>query len=218
MLTKKFDASDRQVVFVIDEHPIISFGLVEMVKDVAPQARTRQFSNLKDAARHAVTEFPALVITDFHLKDLHPESFVGLFEALFPKIPVLITDNSEAVMRQLHRYQMERFTALHKHTPLARIIEILRGLLQQADIGTTEPPRMTKHLTNKQVEVLELIGTGYSNREIGELMGISVETVKGHVKEILERMNARNRMEAAIIYRHASLQQAQGAELTLHNI
>jgi hypothetical protein len=41
---KRLESLERQIVYVIDDHPIISFGLVEMVKDVAPHARIRQFS------------------------------------------------------------------------------------------------------------------------------------------------------------------------------
>jgi len=56
-VAKKLEGLERQVVFVIDDHPIVSFGLVEMVKDVAPHARIRQFSTLKEAARMPLKSF-----------------------------------------------------------------------------------------------------------------------------------------------------------------
>lgn len=217
MVLKKLDGLERQVVFVIDDHPIVSFGLVEMVKDVAPHARIRQFSTLKEAARHAVAEFPALVISDFHLRDVQPETFVGLFETLFPAIPVLITANDDKVMGQLKRHPSDRFIAFSKFTPFAKLIDLIRIGLARANIDLLEIPTLSRGLTHKQTEVLELIGAGHSNKEIAALMNISVETVKGHVKDILERLKAKNRMEASIIYRHTQIQQNSPAEPSLHN-
>lgn len=204
------------MVFVIDDHPIISFGLVEMVKDIAPHARIRQFSTLKDAARHAVKEFPALVITDFHLKDVQPDTFIGLFETLFPSIPVLITANDDVVMSQLKRFQLDRFIAFSKSASFSKMFELIRMGLGQANIELLQVPQQGRSLTQKQVEVLELIGAGHSNKEIAGLLKISVETVKGHVKDILERLKAKNRIEASIIYRHNLIQQHQ-SETSLHN-
>lgn len=217
MVVSKLDSFERQVVFVVDDHPIVSFGLVEMVKDVAPHARIRQFSTLKEAARHAVGEFPALIITDFHLRDVQAETFIGLFETLFPGIPVLITANDEKVMGQLKRHQVDRFIAFSKFTPFPKLIDLLRMGLAHANIDLLEMPQNSRSLTLKQVEVLELIGAGHSNKEIAALLHISVETVKGHVKEILERLKAKNRMEASIIYRHSQIRKTSRAEPSLHN-
>jgi DNA-binding NarL/FixJ family response regulator len=214
---KKLDSLERQVVFVIDDHPIISFGLVEMVKDVAPHSRIRQFSTLKDAARHAVKEFPALVITDFHLSDVQPETFIGLFETLFPAIPVLITANDDFVMTQLKRHQSDRFIAFSKSTTFPKMFELIRAGLSQANIELLQIPQAGRSLTQKQIEVLELIGAGHSNKEIAQLLKISVETVKGHVKDILERLKAKNRIEASIIYRHNQIQKQSRPEPSLHN-
>lgn len=204
----------QHVVYVIDDHPIVSFGLVELVKDLAPFARTRQFSNLKDAAQRAVREFPALIITDFYLNDVRSDSFVGLFETLFPGVPVLITSSDPEVMGHLKRHHAERFTAFSKLTPFPRLMDYIRVGLTEAGIGVANTPDVPpKVLTQKQTQVLELIGAGYSNKEIAQSLNISIETVKGHVKDILERLHAKNRIEATLIHRHALLQNVQSAEL-----
>lgn len=216
-VTNRIESQERQVVFVIDDHPIISFGLVEMVKDVAPHARIRQFSALKEAARHAVREFPALIITDFHLRDVQVDTFIGLFETLFPSIPVLLTANDEEVMRQLKRHPNERFVAFSKYTPYTKLVELIRFGLSQAHIGMVDLPTPSKGLTHKQEEVMELIAAGHSNKEIATALAISVETVKGHVKDILERLRAKNRMEASMIYRRTQIQVTLHSETSLHN-
>lgn len=57
------------------------------------------------------------------------------------------------------------------------------------------------HLTPREVEILELIEAGQSNKEIGARLGIELQTVKNHVHNILERMQVRTRGEAAARFR-----------------
>lgn len=216
----------KNPVYVIDDHPIISFGLVEMLKDLAPYAQIRQFSKLSDAVRELNPDAPpALIVTDYSLSDVPPGSFVRLFEDFFPRVPVLITDNSMDVMRELSINKLDRFVVFSKLTPFYRLTEILREGLISGGFHTPMPnvsplqahPRHVAHstigvggdrkpLTVKQVEVLEYICSGMSNKEIADTMHISAETVKGHVKDILDRLQVKNRMEAAAFYRQARRQ------------
>ena len=53
-------------------------------------------------------------------------------------------------------------------------------------------------LTNRELEVLKLVAKGHSNREIGEELYISENTVKNHVRNILEKLHLHSRMEAVI--------------------
>ncbi|MGW8180786.1 MAG: response regulator transcription factor, partial [bacterium] len=52
-------------------------------------------------------------------------------------------------------------------------------------------------LTPRQVEILDLIGRGLSNRDIGEVLGISINTVKAHAKNIYGKLGVHGRMQAA---------------------
>ena len=70
----------------------------------------------------------------------------------------------------------------------------------QAASGFTIGQRMAR-ITERQVSVLYRIAKGESNHEIAQNLGLSPETVKTHVRSILARLNARNRLEAAMLYR-----------------
>jgi LuxR family maltose regulon positive regulatory protein len=52
-------------------------------------------------------------------------------------------------------------------------------------------------LSSRQLEILNLIAKGFSNKEIADIAGVSIETVKDHIKKILLRMGASSRTEAA---------------------
>jgi two-component system NarL family response regulator len=54
-------------------------------------------------------------------------------------------------------------------------------------------------MTDREVQVLELIARGLSNKEIGEALTIAEGTVKAHVNSLLDKLEARDRTEAAMI-------------------
>lgn len=58
---------------------------------------------------------------------------------------------------------------------------------------------MLKDFTSRESEVLPLLAMGYSNKQIGDKLSISVSTVKAHVQEILYNLKVRNRVQAAAV-------------------
>lgn len=77
--------------------------------------------------------------------------------------------------------------------------EIAGGLLRalfRREPNTTEEPTLSSALTRRECEVLDLLGRGFSNKEIGCELCLSVATVKHHVHHVLEKLNLSRRTEA----------------------
>jgi two-component system, NarL family, nitrate/nitrite response regulator NarL len=77
--------------------------------------------------------------------------------------------------------------------------EISGGLLRALfgrEVHTTKEPTLDSALTRRECEVLDLLGRGYSNKEIGGELCLSVATVKHHVHHILEKLKLSRRTEA----------------------
>jgi DNA-binding NarL/FixJ family response regulator len=64
---------------------------------------------------------------------------------------------------------------------------------QSSDADNPEHP-----LTGRELQVLRHVSMGLSNREVGKALGISVETVKEHVQNILRKLNVNDRTQAAV--------------------
>jgi DNA-binding NarL/FixJ family response regulator len=80
-----------------------------------------------------------------------------------------------------------------------RVIEKFTGMSQR------QPPRALADLTDRELEVLELIARGLSNAEIGEQLYISDATVKTHITHILQKLNLRDRVQAVVLAHEAHL-------------
>ncbi len=65
-------------------------------------------------------------------------------------------------------------------------------------------------LTKREEDILRLVATGQSNREVADALGLQEKTVKHYMTTILEKLHARNRVEAALIAHKAFEQQKIG--------
>jgi RNA polymerase sigma factor (sigma-70 family) len=65
-------------------------------------------------------------------------------------------------------------------------------------------------LSGREQEVLKLVSEGLSNKEISQALGISASTVKNHLRNIMEKLHVRNRVEAAIRFLSANGQIERG--------
>lgn len=70
--------------------------------------------------------------------------------------------------------------------------------------------RRASKLTPRQVEVLNLMARGLTNREIGEVLGIRENTVKSHIATLLDSLDVTNRTEAALVMRELDLEVTDG--------
>lgn len=68
---------------------------------------------------------------------------------------------------------------------------------------------MLRKLTPREREILVHLAEGKSNREIASLLGISRSTVQNHIHNLLEKLEARSRLEAVVIYRRSREDQSE---------
>jgi DNA-binding NarL/FixJ family response regulator len=72
------------------------------------------------------------------------------------------------------------------------------GSLQRVPQGAAHEDESVRNLTEREIAVLRLVASGYSNKEIGQALSISGGTVKNHMTEIMEKLNARDRTHAVL--------------------
>ncbi|MGH2734773.1 MAG: response regulator transcription factor [Actinomycetota bacterium] len=85
----------------------------------------------------------------------------------------------------------------------SRYVPAGRVSVRRRQVPRSEPNSRGNRLTPRELEVLELIGRGLSNREIGAALHIELATVKNHVHNLLEKLNVRRRTEAIARLRDA---------------
>lgn len=182
----------RPTVLIVDDHPLYGQALAGVVAQVDPAAAVRLVPTLA-AARAAIEEDrPALVLLDLALPDATGGQAAAALSSLLPGVPILVISATDdrPLRHELEACGIRGFVS--KAAAPAQIAAAVRRLLPPGPVPAGRPTA----LSQRQMEVLREMASGKTNKEIARLLGISVETVRAHVVEILARLGARNRTEA----------------------
>ena len=127
------------------------------------------------------------------------EEEAPLFEALQAGARgYLLKDSSVEEIVQAIRLVKEGQAVLHPRCTLSLVTEFQR-FRNAPSGGSPEEAALLARLSPRELEVLRLVARGLSNREIGDVLVISEKTAKTHVSNLLRRMNARDRIQAALV-------------------
>ncbi|MDR5702311.1 MAG: response regulator transcription factor [Armatimonadota bacterium] len=201
-------------VLIADDHELVRRGLtmvLEMEEGlcVVGEARTG-----REAIEVTVQERPDVLLLDLKMPDIDGIHVLKAVKRRAPFTKVLILTGFEVDEAILRAVQEGTDGFVFKDIPpqeLYRAIRLVatgevymqpavtRRLMQLMARKTTEEvPLKGSSLTPREVEVLRLMARGYSNQEIADLTSLSLETVRSHVKNILQKLDQPNRTRAVL--------------------
>lgn len=197
-------------IVLAEDHPIVCEGISMVTEGLGMEVVHVVDASEKMAS--AVAEHrPQLLITEVRLGGHDALKVLEHVNAEMPECKVVV------FTRFNNPTNIARSSALgcHEFIPKSACSEVLAEALRSAAAGEatsdnsllmttkTRMKRTTKFsndspLTNRETQVLRHVSMGLKNREIGKSLGISVETVKEHVQNILRKLNVNDRTQAAV--------------------
>lgn len=210
MATRTMSISSMTLQIVIaDDQPVV----VEGIRSKLDQFNARivgVLSEPRTLAQQVEQANPDVLVMESRLGKKDALRSLEMFENLALRPPVVVfsvypdaTHIARAAALGCHDYIL-------KSAPIENLFEAItrasRGEPTPADsLLNTVRTRMRSNagsvgvdLTNREMQVLRHVAMGLSNREIGKSLGISVETVKEHVQNILRKLNVNDRTQAAV--------------------
>ena len=211
-------------VLLVEDHRLVAEGLASMLNATPDIQVVGTAATTTDAVRLAALEQPVVVVMDSHLPDGAGADVVGRIREDLPTVAIvfLSADESEAAMIAAVRagyLPKSRATAdvvdavrraaggemLIPAAQLARLLARSHEMARDED----ERRRLLESLTRREREVLACMAEGLDNRAIAAELGIGFTTVRGHVQNILEKLDAHSKLEAlACAARYALLDAA----------
>lgn len=199
-------------ILVVDDHALVRAGLCQVLQGLAPDEAT-EVIEAPDCARAFVlaASHPDLdlVLLDYHLPDMNGLAALHIFGERHPELPVVILSgsaNPSIAQRVLAQGAAGFVTKSGLSDELLHALrQVLSGeVYSPADLipGQSTLPALPEikapTFTPRQLEVLELLLGGFSNRDISEQLSLSDETVKNHVTSILRGFGVKTRTQAAL--------------------
>lgn len=190
---------------IVDDHEVVRRGIADVVDRSEGLAVVAEAGSVSEAMRRAALVRPRVMLVDLQLPDGTGIDIIRRIQEELPDARAIVLtsfDDDDALAAAL---QAGAKAFLLKSVRGAEIAEVVRSvaagrtLLDERTVTRRrvdhEDP--TASLTPSERRILELIGDGLSNREIGERLGVAEKTVKNHITSLLSKMGLQRRTQVA---------------------
>jgi DNA-binding NarL/FixJ family response regulator len=192
-------------VFSVDDHPLLREGIAAVINNQRDMVMVAQASSGREAVQQFREHRPDVTLMDLRLPDISGIDALMAIRGEFPdaRIAMLTTFEGDVEIQRALAAGARGYVL--KNMPPNELVEVVR----QIHAGKKRIPQeiaaqLAEHvadeaLTERERDVLRHVAGGNRNKDIAEQLFISEETVKVHVKHVMEKLGARDRTEAVAI-------------------
>jgi DNA-binding NarL/FixJ family response regulator len=192
-------------ILSVDDHPLLREGLAAIINNQRDMLLVAEASNAQEAIQQYRKHQPDITLMDLRLPDKSGIDALIAIRAEFPEARVIMLTTFEGDVEIQRALEAGARGYMLKSMPPKELVEVIR----QVHAGKKRIPaqlaaQLAEHmsddnLTAREIEVLSQIAGGNRNRDIAEKLFITEETVKVHIKHIMEKLGANDRTQAVAI-------------------
>jgi DNA-binding NarL/FixJ family response regulator len=192
-------------VLAVDDHPIVRGGIAALVATQSDMQIVGEASNGREAIELFRSLRPDVTLMDVQMPVVDGIDALTAIRAEFPEARVIVLTTYSGDVQALRALRAGAQAYLLKSLLQKELLDTIRDVQAgRKRIGQDVAAQLADHatddaLTAREVEVLRLIAAGNSNKLIADRLSLSEDTIKGHVKNILSKLNASDRTHAVTI-------------------
>jgi DNA-binding NarL/FixJ family response regulator len=207
------DPPDAKRIVIVDDHPLFRKGLEELIHSDGDFAVCGQAGNAAEAIDVIRKLNPDMAIVDLSLPGANGIELIKNIRAEFPRLPILVLSMHDESLYALRALRAGAEGYVMKHEAMANVIQAIREVFNgrpylspamAAQVITKFAHRQAEgetdaveRLSDRELEVLELIGKGNEVRQIAKLLHLSPKTVETHRAHIKDKLDLKNSREVA---------------------
>jgi len=192
-------------ILVIDDHAMIRAGLAATIQPEPDMTVVATASNGKEGLEMFRQHRPDITLTDLKMPDMGGVEMIRAIRAEFPSAKIIVLSTYQGDEDIYRAMEAGAITYLLKDMIADKMMSVIREV---AGGGRPIPPEVAQRLTDRmfkasltarEFDVLQLVAAGRRTKEIAAELGISEETVQGHMKNILAKLDVHDRTEAVAV-------------------
>lgn len=202
--------SDKTKILIIDDHPLMRRGIKQLVELEGTFEVVGDAGAGNEGVTLALQTEPDLIILDLNMKGLSGLDTLRILrnEGVDARIVILTVSDSKADIFALVDAGADGYllkdtepdTLLSQFKRIAQGEVILSDSIKDLLLEQHPSQDPINSLTDREMDVLQLIATGLSNKQIASQLFISEETVKVHIRNLLRKLNVHSRVAATVLY------------------
>lgn len=189
----------------VDDHPLMREGIGAVIRSQADMTLVVEVSNGREAVEAFRKHRPDVTLMDLRLPDMSGIEALVAIRSEFPDARVIMLTTFEGDVEIQRTLQAGARSYLLKSTPADELLDTVREVhAGRKRIPPAIAAQIAEHvseapLTRREIEILQEMAGGHRNRGIGERLFIAEETVKVHIKHLMEKLGAKDRTDAVAI-------------------
>jgi len=207
------DLPEAKRLLIVDDHPLFRKGLAELIHSDANFAVCGEADNAAEAMEVIRKLNPDMAIVDLSLPGANGIELIKNIRAEFPSLPILVLSMHDESLYALRALRAGADGYVMKHEAMANVIQAIREVFNgrpylspamAAQVITKFAHRQAEgetdaveRLSDRELEILELIGKGNEVRQIAKLLHLSPKTVETHRAHIKDKLDLKNSREVA---------------------
>ena len=196
---------------IVDDHPVVRFGVKHMLSATENIEVVAEMEDIDDLIRTIAETGAEIVLLDLELERTHGVDALRLVRQNAPDVKVIIYTSHDEEDRIVQAAELGVDGYLLKGCGQRELVNAIESVSTGGiALESTVAGKLMQHMnrrssaseadkvrfSKRETQVLALIASGKTNRDIGETLFISESTVKFHVHAILNKLDASNRTEA----------------------
>jgi len=199
------DTSNKIRVLVVDDHPVVRKGLASMLDSQNGITVVGTVASGGEALTCLSNARPDVVLMDLRMPEMDGVDAIIALRAARPSIKILVLTNYQMDEDIFNALQAGALGYLVKSAPQEEIVHAIHTVHQgkrciSPAIASKLAGRLGHSvLSPREVEVLQFLASGLTNKEIGSILRISDKTARNHVISLMAKLEAKGRTEAVTI-------------------
>jgi DNA-binding NarL/FixJ family response regulator len=206
----------KNKIFIVDDHPIVRKGLAQLINQEPDMVICGEAESAQSALELLKKIKPDLAIVDISLQGIDGIELIKKIKVRDANLPILVVSMHDESLFAERALRVGAKGYIMKQEAIEKMMEAIRRVIKgevyvservSATIvkkfidGKTESARSpVEVLSNRELEVFQLIGQGFGTRQIAQELNVSIKTVESYRANIKEKLNLKNATE---LLRHA---------------
>lgn len=199
------ESQNKIRILAVDDHPVFRQGIAGLISDEADMILVGEASNGREAIQQFRTHRPDVTLMDLQMPELTGLDATIAIRSEFPDARIIVLTTYAGDVQVVRALKAGAQGYLLKNILHKELVQTIRAVHSGKKMIASEAScEIAEHatddaLTPGEIAVLRLIAVGNANKQIGDQLSITEETVKGRVKNILSKLGANDRTHAVTI-------------------